>query len=40
MLVFLREGSEIERQRWKRDVIGARAAQHAEADDFKKLLDD
>lgn len=40
MLVFLKEGMEIERQRWKRDAVSMRAAQHAEADDFKSFLSD
>lgn len=40
MLVFLREGIEIERQRWKRDTISARNAQHADGDEFKSFLSD
>lgn len=39
MRIFLREGKAIEDQRFKREVIGARAAQHAEKDALQDFLD-
>jgi hypothetical protein len=39
MTIFLREAVALEVVREKRAAVTMRAAYHAEADDFKKLLD-